>query len=46
MTTGGSMYPLDELRIAGVDLTKPDTVDHALEVFGKTLEELEALLGR
>lgn len=46
LTTGGSMYPLDELRIAGVDLTKPDTVDHALEVFGKTLEELEALLGR
>jgi oligoendopeptidase F len=44
LTTGGSMYPLDELRIAGVDLTKPDTVAGALRVFEETLDEFEKLM--
>ena len=44
LTTGGSDYPLEELKIAGVDLTKPDTVANALRVFDETLTELEALL--
>lgn len=44
LTTGGSDYPLEELKIAGVDLTKPDVVDRALKVFDETLTELTALL--
>ena len=44
LTTGGSDYPLEELKIAGVDLTKPDVVDRALKVFDQTLTELEGLL--
>ncbi len=44
LTTGGSDYPLEELKIAGVDLTKPDTVANALRVFDETLRELEELL--
>lgn len=44
LTTGGSMYPLDELKIAGVDLTKPDTVANALGIFGETLDEFEKLM--
>lgn len=44
LTTGGSDYPLEELKIAGVDLTKPEVVDRALKVFDETLEELTALL--
>lgn len=44
LSTGGSDYPLNELKIAGVDLTKPDTVLSALGVFQETLDELEALL--
>ena len=44
LTTGGSDYPLEELKIAGVDLTKPDTVANALKVFDETLTELEELL--
>lgn len=44
LTTGGSDYPLEELKIAGVDLTKPDVVDRALRVFDETLTELTALL--
>ena len=44
LTTGGSDYPLEELKLAGVDLTKPETVRSALRVFDETVEELSALL--
>ncbi len=44
LTTGGSDYPLEELKIAGVDLTKPHVVDRALKVFDETLTELTELL--
>lgn len=44
LTTGGSDYPLEELKIAGVNLTKPQVVQRALKVFESTLDELEALL--
>ncbi len=44
LSTGGSDYPLEELKIAGVDLTKPDTVREALGEFDKALRELEELL--
>lgn len=44
LSTGGSMYPIDELKIAGVDLTSPDTVKAALDVFHNSLCELEELL--
>ena len=46
LSTGGSMYPLDELKIAGVDLTRPETVRDALRVFDSSLTELEELLSR
>ena len=44
LSTGGSDYPLEELKITGVDLTKPDTVAAAMAEFDKALTELEALL--
>lgn len=44
LSTGGSDYPLEELKIAGVDLTKPDTVASALAEFDRALSELETLL--
>ncbi len=44
LKTGGSDYPLNELKIAGVDLTKPDTVKNAMKVFADCLDEFEALL--
>ena len=44
LTTGGSDYPLEELKIAGVDLTKPEVVERAMKVFDETLTELTALL--
>ena len=44
LSTGGSDYPLEELKIAGVDLTRPDTVAAAMEEFDRALTELESLL--
>ncbi len=44
LTTGGSDYPLNELKIAGVDLTSPQPVKDALKVFGDSVRELKALL--
>lgn len=44
LSTGGSMYPLDELKIAGVDLTNPEPIERALRVFEETLTEFESLM--
>jgi len=44
LATGGSDYPIEELKLAGVDLSKPDTVNSALDVFSKSVEELSGLL--
>jgi oligoendopeptidase F len=41
---GGSIPPLDLLREAGVDLTRPDAIEAALRMFDETLTELEELL--
>lgn len=42
---GGSNYPIELLKIAGVDLSTPQPIEDALKVFEKTLDELEELLG-
>lgn len=44
LTTGSSDYPIEELKIAGVDLTTPKPIRAALDVFESTLDELEKLL--
>lgn len=44
LSTGGSDYPLEELKIAGVDLTRPDAVAAAMQEFDHALCELEELL--
>ena len=44
LSTGGSMYPIDELKIAGVDLTTPEPIERALHVFEETLNEFEKLM--
>jgi len=44
LSTGGSDYPLNELKIMGIDLTKPDTVASAMKVFDDTVKELEELM--
>ncbi|MCK5378947.1 MAG: oligoendopeptidase F [Acidobacteria bacterium] len=45
MLRGGcSRPPLDMLRDAGVDLSKPDPIEAAMAVFERTLTQLEVLL--
>ena len=45
LSTGGSDYPIEELKIAGVDLTRPDAIREAMDVFRQVLEELKAIIG-
>lgn len=44
LKSGGSKYPLDLLRDAGVDLEKPDAVNAAMERFRELVDELETVL--
>ena len=44
LSTGGSMYPIDELKIAGVDLNSPEPIRSAMKVFAETVDEFEQLL--
>lgn len=43
LSLGGSMHPIDLLKIAGVDMSKPETVDSALNEFDRLVERYEAL---
>ncbi|MFZ0532872.1 MAG: oligoendopeptidase F [Anaerolineales bacterium] len=42
---GGSMYPLDALQMAGVDLTSPEPVEKAFGVLAGLVDRLEKLAG-
>lgn len=44
LKSGGSDYPLNILKTAGVDMTQPKPLVTTLEVFSKLLAELEQLL--
>lgn len=46
LAMGGSQYPLDELRHAGVDLTTPKPVETALTKFAAVLADAEETAGR
>jgi oligoendopeptidase F len=39
LTLGGSLFPIDELKVAGVDMSKPETVNLALAHFSKLVDE-------
>ena len=36
---GGSMHPIELLKLCGVDMSQPQVIQDALDVFGKLLEE-------
>ena len=44
LSGGCSKTPIDLLKGAGVDMTGPEPVNQALELFGKLLDEMEALM--
>ena len=41
LKSGGSDYPLNQLRAAGVDMEKKESVDQALSVFSDLVDKLE-----
>ena len=44
LSDGCSKSPIDLLKGAGVDMTGPESVNAALELFGQLLDEMEALM--
>ncbi len=44
LKSGGSKYPLDVLRDAGVDMERPEPVATAMKRFSKLVDELEELV--
>lgn len=42
--SGGSRYPLESLRLAGVDMSKPEPIQEALTTFSGLVEKLGSLL--
>ena len=44
LSGGCSKSPIELLKGAGVDMTTPEPVNQALELFGRLLDEMEALL--
>lgn len=44
LSSGGSNYPIELLRKAGVDMETPQPVDEALKVFSQLITRLEQLL--
>ena len=45
LSGGSSRYSIDLLKGAGVDITSPEPVEQALQIFGERIEEMERLLG-
>src|SRR6266849_1518570 len=46
LKSGGSMYPLDGLRLAGVDMSSKEPVDSAFAALADTVTRLEKLLAK
>ena len=46
LKSGGSRFPLETLRAAGVDMTTPAPIESTLRLFERRLGELETLLGQ
>jgi oligoendopeptidase F len=45
LKAGASLYPVDALKLAGVDLTTPDPIEQTFRVLSGYIDRLEALLG-
>jgi len=44
LKSGGSRFPIESLKAAGVDMSSPEPVNAACHVFGKLVDELEKML--
>ncbi|MBR2620715.1 MAG: oligoendopeptidase F [Firmicutes bacterium] len=45
LKTGESDYPIELLKIAGVDMSTPEPIEKAMETFNALLDEFEKLVG-
>ena len=45
LKAGNSIYPIDVLKMAGVDLTQPDVVEETFAVLAQMVDRLEELVG-
>jgi len=43
LSTGGSMYPIDALKLAGVDMTTPEAVEETFAVLADIVDRLDKL---
>lgn len=46
LKAGGSVYPIDALKIAGVDLASPLAVEETFKILSTTVDKLEELLAK
>jgi oligoendopeptidase F len=46
LKSGGSDYPMEQLKNAGVDLTQPETIKAVISQFSKLVDELEAEINK
>ena len=44
LSSGGSADPISLLKIAGVDMSTPEPVNTALELFGQLVDEFEEIM--
>jgi oligoendopeptidase F len=44
LKSGGSRFPIESLKVAGVDLGTPERVQAACQAFARLVDELEKLL--
>ena len=43
LSSGGSDYPVNELKIAGIDITKSEVIESAINMFDDLIEQFKAL---
>jgi len=43
LSAGSSLYPLDVLKLAGVDMTTPKPIEDTMHLFGELMDQFEAL---
>ena len=44
LSAGGSLPPIEALKLAGVDMSTPEPVEHAMSVFRKTIDTFSHLM--
>lgn len=46
LSAGSSLYPLDVLKLAGVDMTTPKPIQDTMELFAELMNQFEELYGK